>query len=199
MKPIIGIIMRTSKTESDNKVDLVYISIIDAIIKSGGLPIGIPSAYPEKYLNLCQGFILEGGDDITDINLKLLKKLKDKDIPVLGICLGMQEMAYLENGEISDIDNHKIKGTHKVIIDKKSFLYKILNCEELTVNSRHKSAVLKTDLFPSSRSTDGIIESIEDPQKKFYIGLQWHPENLYNCDIFAKRIFDYFIKACQKN
>ena len=196
MEPIIGIIMRDSLSSTNQPVSVVYKDLINAIIKSGGKPIGISNNFFDKYINLCQGFIIQGGDDIDEHDLKIIKELKEKNIPLLGICLGMQEMAYLNNGEIFDINNHKISSMHEVNINKDSLLYKIMGCEKTMVNSRHKSAVKKTNLFISSRSNDKIIESVEDKTKKFFIGLQWHPENLYNSDLNSKKIFDYFIKAC---
>ena len=196
MEPIIGIIMRETFSESKHPMNIIYNAIINAIIKSGGIPIGVPCKYFHKYINICHGFIIQGGDDIDEIDLNIIKYLQDNDIPLLGICLGMQEMAYLNNGEIFDINNHKISSMHEVNINKDSLLYKIMGCEKTMVNSRHKSAVKKTNLFISSRSNDKIIESVEDKTKKFFIGLQWHPENLYNSDLNSKKIFDYFIKAC---
>ncbi len=196
MKPIIGIITRKDKTESGNTIDLIYSDIISAIIKSGGVPIGIPISYSDRYIDLCDGFILEGGDDVTNDNLSLLRILKEKDIPVLGMCLGMQEIAYLCGGEIIDINNHKIKGMHEVTIDKESLLHKIFGCTKTMVNSRHTSAVAKTSLFISAKSIDNIPEAIEDKNQTFHMGIQWHPENMYEYDLNSRKIFDYFVKVC---
>ena len=73
----------------------------------------------------------------------------------------------------------------------------ILKKDKILVNSRHKSAIKKTNYRVSSISKDNIIESIEIPNHKFFLGLQWHPENLYDIDPNSKKIFDYFIKICQ--
>ena len=196
MEPIIGIIMRDSLSETKQEITVIYKDIINAIIKSGGKPIGIPNNYFDKYINLCHGFIIQGGDDLEDRDIRIIKELKERNIPLLGICLGMQEMAFLDNGEIYDINNHKKKEMHEITIDKNSLLYQILGCTKTMVNSRHKSAVKNTNLIVSSRSIDNIIESVEDRHKRFYIGLQWHPENMYEYDSNSRKIFDYFIKIC---
>ena len=74
--------------------------------------------------------------------------------------------------------------------------YNIVGKDKILVNSRHKSAIKDTKYIVSGRSEDGIIEAIEVPEYKFFLGLQWHPENIYDVSIDAKKIFDYFIKIC---
>lgn len=196
MKPIIGVIMRPSVSESKLPIKYLYDDIDYAIRKSGGISIGIDSKYIDDYLDICNGFIIPGGDDITDCDLLAIKKIIDKDLPLLGICLGMQEIAYLNNGSICDILNHKNNELHEIIIKRDSLLYKILKCEKTLVNSRHKSAVSATKLTVSAVSYDNVIEAVEDNTKKFLLGVEWHPENMYDKDLNARKLFDYFIKIC---
>ena len=90
------------------------------------------------------------------------------------------------------------KFSHKVQINLKSKLYKIVKKKEFRVNSAHHQAIKKIGkkLDINAIAEDGIIEGIESKNHKFFIGIQWHPEFLItNCD---KRIFKAFIKACQK-
>ena len=196
MKPIIGVIMRDYKTENDNEIKYVYKDICEAIIKSGGIPIGINGKYFFKYFDICKGYILQGGDDFSEEDLILIKNIINKDMPLLGICLGMQEIGYMNNGTMHDIDNHKDSSLHEIIIKKNSLLNKILGCEKTLVNSRHKSALKSTDLLISAVSNDNVIEAIEDENKKFLLGVQWHPENMYSKDLNSRKIFDYFVKVC---
>ncbi len=188
--------MRLSKSASDLDIKYLYDDINYAIKNSGGIPIGVDSNYIDDYLNICSGFIIPGGDTILDSDLLAIKKISNLDIPLLGICLGMQEIAFLNNGSINDINNHKTDGLHEIIIKKNSLLYKILNCEKTLVNSRHSSAVISTNLMVSGVSSDNIIEAIEDHKKKFLLGIEWHPENMYDSDLNARKIFDYFVKIC---
>lgn len=196
MKPIIGIISREYVSATNKKINTVYNDIIHAVLKSGGLPIGIPHNHPiEEYLPICTGFILQGGDDIEPHNLETIRLLKEKNIPTLGICLGMQEMFYQDN--LIEIPNHYINNLHEIHILKHTLLYKIIKKEKILVNSRHHSIIGASSYQISSESKEKSIESLEDPTKKFFLGLQWHPENLYDIDTNSKKIFDYFIKVCK--
>ena len=105
-------------------------------------------------------------------------------------------MGVYSEGKITDIDNHLGNKLHEIIIDKNSLLYKIIGVEKMIVNSRHKSCISNTKLNVSGIANDGIIEAIEDDGKRFFLGVQWHPENMYNNDINSRKIFDYFIKMC---
>lgn len=196
MRPIIGIITRKGKSDTGKNIKIVYDDIISSIIKSGGIPIGIDNNNIDNYLNICNGFILQGGDDIDKNNINILKILYEKDIPVLGICLGMQEMGIFKDGLLVDINGHLDNKLHKININKDSLLYNIINKDTILVNSRHKSVINKTNLYVSGISFDNYIEAIEDNNKGFFLGIQWHPENMYDSDIDAKKIFDYFIKIC---
>ncbi len=197
MKPIIGIITRKSLSETNKKINIIYEDIEKSVIKSNGIPIGVSINNIENYLNICKGFIFQGGDDIDNENLNLLKILKEIKIPTLAICLGMQEMAISNHGELSDVENHLNENLHEITIFKDTLLYKIIKEEQIMVNSRHKSAIKNCDLLISSISKDNIIESIEDKAHPFFLGVEWHPENTYDQDINSKKIFDYFIEKCQ--
>ena len=195
MYPLIGIIMRDGVSEAGHKIEYVYSDIEKAIIDSGGIPMGIHHGEIQKYLSACNGFIMQGGSEFSQDDFKVIKMIREHDKPLLGICLGMQEMAYLNNGIIKDVPGH-LGTNHEIIIDRGSILYKIIGKDKITVNSRHKSAITRTDLFVGSYSDDDIIESVEDKNCKFFLGLEWHPENMYNSDEDARKIFDYFIKVC---
>lgn len=187
--------MRKSKSDSGNDIEYTYTNIMKSIIKSGGTPIGIFEDEITKYMSICNGFIMQGGSEFSKEDFNTIKTIKESNKPLLGICLGMQEMAYLYGGSIKDIQNHLNKN-HEILIKKDSLLYKIIGTDKITVNSRHQSAITKTDLFVSSYSLDYIIESVEDKNNKFFLGVQWHPESTYDIDISSKKIFDYFIKMC---
>ena len=136
MKPVIGIISRDYFSQTNKKINIVYKDIITSVHQSGGIPIGIPSNQNiEEYLNICQGFILQGGDDINKYNLQIIETLKAKNIPTLGICLGMQEMFYQNN--LIEVQNHHINSLHEIKINKDTLLYKILQKNKILVNSRH--------------------------------------------------------------
>ena len=183
----IGIILR--KYKDFYKIDE---DIINYIKKYNVLILGI---MPDKVDNIkyiiddIDGFIFQGGEIENEYDIDILKYLRDINKPTLGICLGMQQMSMI-SGNIEKIenDNHKsvMKYVHKINIISNTKLKDILK----------KYKVLNTNLSISSLSEDNIIESVEDKSKTFFIGLQWHPEDIQD-DINSKKIIEAFIDACK--
>lgn len=222
MGPIIGVVARPSASSSR---EYYYINkeINDAIVKNGGIAIIVVPPTSEnlvgktldntlsltdeqfkeikKVIDMCDGIICPGGDDFYDYDLKIVKYCYEIDKPLLGICLGMQTMGCLFNGNMKDFSNsnHKCeqKYVHKVRLNKDSKLYVILKKEAIEVNSRHKSYIEYTDLDVVGKSSDNIIEAIEAKNKKFFIGVQWHPESMIEYDITENNLFSYFIDCCR--
>ena len=198
--PIIGIITRESISPDGHKINVIYDDIKKAIIKNGGLPVGIILNENYKVLiSLCNGIIFQGGDDFEKYDFEVLKYIYDINKPVLGICLGMQLMGMLFEGSMVDIKNHKSKlnYVHEIKIRQNSKLNTIFKYNILKVNSRHKSIIKSTNLNIVGLSQDGVIEAIEDPNKKFFIGVQWHPENMVDYDEKQNNLFKYFIECCR--
>ena len=217
MKPIIGIIGRV---ELNTKP---YIKVYDeyrtSIIKSGGIPIMILPPYKEKIneiksfndkeyenvdelIDLCDGFLFPGGTIWYNYEYEIYKKACNKNKGILAICLGMQMIASNNNlNNISRINsyikhNSEYTYVHKIYLNE-SLLKKILNKDEIIVNSRHNDCVNKTNLIISSKSIDNIIESVELDNN--VICVEWHPESLYDIDINSKKIFDWFINISKEN
>ena len=161
----------------------------------------------EKYLDMCDGVIFPGGHKITPFDVYLLKRCIERDIPTLGICLGMQLMScvgedfkvYENDTDINHFQESDDLLTHKIQLNKDSYLYKILEKDEILVNSFHNYHVsINNNYKISAYSEDGYIEGIELKDKTFHIGVQWHPEISYDFDNNSKKIIDYFINICNK-
>jgi len=203
MKPIIGIINRFDILPSGNKILYDYQEIVEKIIKSNGIPIGINiieniNDIKELIKNI-NGIIFQGGDAYTQEEIELVKYTYKLDIPTLGICQGMQIMGIATAGEIYNVKNHNkknIQEVHEVILKKDTKIYEIIKKEKIKVNSRHNYAIKNTTLNISGYTKDNIIEVIEDKNKKFFIGIEWHPESLNNND--TKKIFDYFVNKAKE-
>ena len=239
MKPIIGIVARPHKTETNLDCMMTLDSYRRAVINTGGIPLLIfptqninymevfPKDAPKltldekddllRVLKMCDGIIMPGGNRMYDYDTFITDYVYKNDIPVLGICLGMQIMnAYLLGEDIRTTALDKIdvekymnhneldkKYVHNVSIDKTSMLYKIIGEEKIKVNSRHKYVIKQNEKIENKFdivgiSEDGFPEAMEVKSKTFFIGVQWHPENMVEYDINMKKLFESFINIAKK-
>lgn len=159
------------------------------------IPITISWNKIKNAITFCDGIILSGGSSFHKNDFKLVKYLYKNNIPTLGICLGMQAMAEcFGRKKERQIENHysnELK-VHKIKIDRKTLLYKILKKDEIIVNSRHHTTFTNTNMLISSLSEDNIIESVELNNHKFFLGIQWHPESINDNNSY--QLLKYFIK-----
>lgn len=209
---------------------VIYDGVRNAVIKNGGLAIGIlPTKETNKFcvsdeivdgthfssselddlytlINECDGVILQGGLSSDDYEIKAAKYIIDNDIPLLGICAGFNNIIRAMGGNVFCINNSKHNTedgsiVHKNIIKKDTLLYKILNKEEVGVNSIHtmfaKEENIK-DLEISACSEDGYVEAVELKDKRFCLGVKWHPE-LMTDDESMNAIIKQFIEACKNH
>ena len=190
-KPIIGVVGR--KIDNYFKINE---SVKNAIEKCGGIPFLIlPNENIDEVLELCDGIIMPGGTDIYDYDKYICEYCIKNDKPVLGICLGMQIMACINNDYLvkNEFNHH---GTyHKINTKKGSIINKVIG--DTIVNSRHNEHVTNVDEYiVTATSEDGYIEAIEYPNKRFNIGVQWHPEDMLD-DIKEYNLIKMFIDSCK--
>lgn len=225
MRPVIGIVARSEENENGSSMLYVFESIRQSIISSGGEPLLLLPPqnldyyktrikdYPEftieeekrmlKWLNMCDGIILPGGYKLTNFDRYVVEYATEKDIPILGICLGMQILScYKEEIDIVPIDekhlNHRQESqdgvSHRVDIKKDNILYDILKQDSIMVNSFHTKQATPNKYYEViAYSEDGIIEAIQNKNNTFNLGVQWHPEKNYLTDENSKKIMDAFI------
>lgn len=209
---------------------------VDAVINSGGIPLIIPISQDKdvikSQIDLIDGLILSGGHDVYPLNYNeepdpkigavfperdeydftLLNLAKDKNIPILGICRGLQIINTFFGGTLYQDNSYKgavlkhsqnqrpeLK-THTINIEKNSKLFNILNKSELLVNSFHHQSIKDAGkgLKIVAKAKDGIIESVEHEDYDFLVGVQWHPEMLFKTCGDAEKIFNEFIAKAKK-
>jgi putative glutamine amidotransferase len=213
--PVIGI-------TTDIAVEYLRIKrhYIDAILRSGGVPMLLPPAgNPYIHAEKVDGLIIPGGDDLdpsyyneerlpevklvskerSGFEIALLKEMMKLRKPVLGICYGMQLINAAFGGTLyQDIEsqlkvaiNHKTD-YHIIVITENRFLRE----GRFSVNSTHHQAIKEpgSGLSIIARSPDNLIEAFCHEDYPFLIGIQWHPERQLEEELSVD-IFDSFVKA----
>ena len=187
-----------------------------SILKAGGTPFIIP-CYDNtdaliNTLEKLDGILLTGGADINPLffgeepvkelhginprrdrqELLLTRLAADRQIPILGICRGIQTMnaafgAPLYQDIHSQMEGIRIKhsqeldrsyASHTVTIEKDTLLHHLFKADTIAVNSFHHQAVKEAapGFRACARATDGVIEAMESTEYKSMLGVQWHPE-----------------------
>lgn len=223
-QPVIG--LTGNFADSDARLcEQYYMSVV----RAGGTPVIIPPVADKDViintLDKIDGLVLTGGGDINPLwageepspRLHGINHMRDKaelltvrlaynrQIPMLGICRGIQTLVTALDGEVDqDIaesfaaahgagraaaaaghslikhsqDADRSEPTHTVRISRESVLYSLYKTETLAVNSIHHQAVRASGrrFSVSAKAPDGVIEAIESSEFKPFIGVQWHPE-----------------------
>lgn len=204
-RPLIGISANTA--DIDLTLRRVY---CDQIVRAGGVPMVLPPVDDaEVLINMLEGIdglVLTGGADYNplwygeqpekelhtinstrDLPELLLTRLAfNRQIPILGICRGVQTMAIALGGNlVQDLkttlkhsqDAPRSEATHSVTITEGSTLYGLYGQENF-VNSFHHQAVKDcgSHLHVVATAPDGVIEAVESTEQKALMGVQWHPE-----------------------
>lgn len=213
-KPIIGITLDYSEGGgfSPRPYYAIRDSYFEQVKRAGGVPIAIPyqPELLEEYLEMVDGIIIPGGDFALDadwyvnndgpafpnsprleFDIALIKKALARDIPLLGICAGMQilggihgcklssniqEYSSCNRNHLDEIEAESI--AHDINVSRGTLLSQIVSRETFGVNSRHREGLVEISnkVTVCGTSDDGIVEAIELQGNKFALGVQWHPE-----------------------
>ncbi len=222
-KPIIGI---TPNYSYETKTFSLHEDYVAAIEKAGGYPILLT---PHQDLpDFLDGILLSGGGDIDPLlfgeeplhqsgeisplrdayEMRVCHDALEKNLPILGICRGMQVMNIVTGGSIyQDIGKQagttlkhiqqapRSYGTHSIFIEDDTLLTDLWENKRTVVNSLHHQAVstLGEGFVPAARSADGLVEAIEHRGCLFALGVQWHPEAMKTEEMGL--LFSAFLQA----
>ena len=135
------------------------------------------------------GFTLTGDTDRDELESRLIKQADEKNLPLLGICRGAQLINVRRGGRLhQDLKDFYVESPqlttllpHKSIkVESGSRLADVLGRTRLRVNSLHRQAISECGkgIEIVAREETSVVQAIEDPERPFLIGVQWHPEYL---------------------
>jgi putative glutamine amidotransferase len=179
---------------------------LDGLLITGSGPDLPPSLYGER-----QRFPFKiVSERRASFEIDIVRLAKQADLPLLGICGGMQTMNVACGGSlIQDIpaqisktlqhrqQTHATNLSHTITVAPGSLLRRIVRSASMRVNSSHHQSVnaVAPSLIASAQASDGIVEAIESPAHRFFLGIQWHPEFLFDRYPLHRRLFEAFLRA----
>jgi gamma-glutamyl-gamma-aminobutyrate hydrolase PuuD len=240
MKPVIGITPTPSvETLSHGTFarHVMGVAYVDAVLEAGGVPLVLPPQ-PDNIgalLEVVDGVLLSGGADVEpwrygddrlhpatygldptrdDFELALGRAAIERDLPLLGICRGIQVLNVLHGGTlIQDVPTEYESPTpvqhrqqevgvpadevgHRVFVADPR-LRELFAAEDVGVNSFHHQGIdrLAPGLEAAARSADGLVEAVVLPARRFVVGVQWHPELMFRRHEAQRRPFAALVEA----
>ncbi len=217
---------------------------LHAISKARGLPSIVASGFTNpleeakqlagEILDSCDGLMLSGGTDVDPeifgevphtalgrvdgprdpFEITLAREAVRRDLPVLGICRGLQVLNVAMGGTLiqdipSDVPGavtheageNRVEIAHEVEIETGSKLAQLLSTTRVGVNSFHHQAAKRIGeglVVSATSPRDGIVEGLEMPGRTFVVAVQWHPENFWKTSPVFDGLFTGFVEAAQR-
>jgi putative glutamine amidotransferase len=142
------------------------------------------------------------------LEIEVAKSAIERDLPVLGICRGFQILNVVRDGTlVQDVAGHRpderegLVEHHNVTVRPGSRLARATGGAPLTVNSRHHQAVTKETIgrgLVATAVVDDLVEAFELTDRRWVVGVQWHPERTSEVSLEARRIFDAFVQEAAR-
>ncbi len=237
MRPLIGITAGTMELTWAGGLTMpaavAWSSYIRAVLAAGGAPVVLPPAgeeVAEAALAALHGLLLTGGPDIDPARygetavhpavygvnperdaaeIALVHGALARDLPVLGICRGLQVLNVALGGtlyqDVPDLHpahvQHRQEAApsephHDIRLAPGSCLAAVHGAERVAANSFHHQAVREVapGLRPVAWSPEGLVEGLESPAHRFVVGVQWHPEVMFEAYAEHRRPFDALVE-----
>jgi putative glutamine amidotransferase len=199
-RPVIGVcaaVERARWSVWDDEAVLLPRGYVDAVQRAGGLALLLPpDEHPDEVLELLDGVILAGGADHGErperdaFEIGLALAAMERDVPLLGVCRGMQLMNLARGGtlipHLPDVLGHEDHravpgafGDHDVRLAAGSLAARAAGATSHPTKSHHHQGVDEIgEGFEVTgwATVDELVEAIEDPTRRFALGVQWHPE-----------------------
>ena len=212
-RPVIGICSAVERARWgvwDMDAFLIARSYVEAVQRAGGLPVVLvpdPTLLerPDEALDLIDGLILAGGADIDPASygaethpatkgvwperdrfeIALGTRALERDMPVLGICRGMEMLNVIQGGTLNQhlgLELHRhtpgVFTDHRVELQPGSLAARVVGSDTTEVKSAHHQGVeaLGEGVVTAGHADDGVVEAIELPDRSFAVGVLWHPE-----------------------
>ena len=191
--------------ESEAMID-AFVELCDGFLFTGGADVD-PCYYGEEKKDTCG----ETEPNRDKLEMAVLSRAFESGKPIMGICRGLQIINVAMGGKLyqdiptefeSELLHKQTEGqnepSHPIFVEEGTPLYSVVGKKEMVGNTFHHQAikVLSDGLAVSARASDGIIEAVYAPDKKYLRAYQWHPERLYRFED-NKALFDEFINACK--
>jgi putative glutamine amidotransferase len=199
-RPVIGIcasVERARWTYWDEQAAVLSMSYVRQVQDAGGIAVLLPpDREPAELLRILDGVLLTGGADVGDaperdaFELELAAQALEHDVPVLGVCRGMQVMNVARGGtlipHLPDAVGHEDHravlgafGDHDVRLREGSLAHRVAREGVHPTKSHHHQGVDQLGEgfeITGWATVDDLPEAMEDPSKRFALGVQWHPE-----------------------
>lgn len=182
------------------------LSAVDGVILTGG-----PDVEPSYYGGRRDPSVQTPIPERDTFEIALARGIFAKDMPALGICRGLQVLNIAAGGSLYiDIPSampsaqahwkELTEPAHFIRIDPESRLARMCAMTKACVNSQHHQAIrdLADTFRVSATAVDGIIEAIESVVHRCVIGVQWHPERIWDVEAASERLLKSFVDLCRE-